>query len=121
MSKGHLLQSPQPRSGPLGRTYPRHVLHEDGQSLLRTVPQTAVVLHYALMLQILQQLDLTLQGTHLLGEGPSGHLGLQGPASAHLGSAQFALISDLRGGLSALGTGAKGGSLNCLALGHNAG
>lgn len=48
------------------------------------------------MLQVLQQLDLTFQSTHLLGEGPSGHLGLQGPTSAHLGSAQLALISDLR-------------------------
>lgn len=51
-------------------TYPRHVLHEDGQGLLSTVPQTAIVLHNALVLQVLQQLDLTLQSTHLLGEGP---------------------------------------------------
>lgn len=51
-------------------TYPWHVLHEDGQSLLSAVPQTAVVLHNALVLQVFQQLDLTLQSTHLLGERP---------------------------------------------------
>lgn len=47
-------------------TYPWHVLHEDGQSLLGAVPQAAIVLHDALVLQILQQLDLTFQSTHLL-------------------------------------------------------
>lgn len=50
---------------------PWHVLHEDGQSLLGAVPQAAIVLHYALMLQVLQQLDLALQSTHLLGRGPA--------------------------------------------------
>lgn len=51
-------------------TYPRHILHEDSQSLLSAVPQTAIVLHNALVLQVFQQLDLTLQSTHLLGERP---------------------------------------------------
>lgn len=78
-------------------TYPRHVLHEDGQSLLGTVPQAAVVLHYALVLQVLQQLDLTLQSAHLLREGPGGYPDLQGPVPAHLESAPVALISDLGG------------------------
>lgn len=105
MSKGSLPCSPQPQVRPslvcvlhISRgTYPWHVLHEDGQSLLGTVPQTAIVLHNALVLQVLQQLDLTFQSTHLLEEGPSGHLGSQGPSSACLGSAQLALVSGLRG------------------------
>lgn len=104
MSKGPLLHSPQPqeRASPvcptcIWGTYPRHVLHEDGQSLLGTVPQAAIVLHYALVLQVLQQLDLALQCTHLLGERPSCHLGFQGPGSTCLGSAQLALVSGLRG------------------------
>ena len=87
MSKGSLLCSPKPQVRPslLGvshtqrGTYPRHVLHEDGQGLLSAVPQTAIVLHNALVLQVLQQLDFTLQSAHLLGEGPSGHLSSQGP------------------------------------------
>lgn len=56
-----ILQAPAPRSGPIlcvshmhsRGTYPWHVLHEDGQGLLSTVPQTAIVLHDALMLQVL--------------------------------------------------------------------
>lgn len=130
MSKGPLLHSPQPQERSslacptcIRGTYPRHVLHEDGQSLLGTVPQAAIVLHYALVLQVLQQLDLTLQCTHLLGERPSGHLGFQGPGSTCLGSAQLALVSGLRGVCLPweLQLEKRGDSLNCLALVHNAG
>lgn len=46
--------------------YPRHVFHEDRQSSFMCVPQAAVVLNYAFMKKILQELDLTLQSTHLL-------------------------------------------------------
>lgn len=46
--------------------YPRHVLHENRQSSFRCVPQAAVVLDYALVKKILQELDLALQRTHLL-------------------------------------------------------
>lgn len=49
------------------RTHPGHVLHEDGEGLLNAVPQTAVVLHDALVTQVFQQLDLALQGADLLG------------------------------------------------------
>lgn len=47
-------------------THPRHVLHENGEGLLIVIPQAAVVLNNALMMQILQQLDFTLQSTDLL-------------------------------------------------------
>lgn len=69
-------------------TYPRHVLHEDGEDLLSTVPQAAVVLHNTFMLQVLQQLDLTLESAHLLErEGPLvGHLATQGPVQPTWGS-----------------------------------
>lgn len=46
--------------------YPRHVLHEDRESSFMCVPQAAVVLDYAFMKKILQELDLTFQCTHLL-------------------------------------------------------
>lgn len=39
---------------------PWHVLHEDREGLLIVVPQTAVVLNDALVVQILQELDFTL-------------------------------------------------------------
>lgn len=41
-------------------THPWHVLHENGESLLIVVPQTAVVLNDALVMQILQELDFAL-------------------------------------------------------------
>lgn len=47
-------------------SHPRHELHEDGEGLLMVVPQRAVVLNDALVMQILQQLDFTLQSTDLL-------------------------------------------------------
>lgn len=34
------------------RTHPGHVLHEDGESFLVVVPQTAIVLDDALVMQI---------------------------------------------------------------------
>lgn len=43
-----------------------HVLHEDGERSLHRVLQAAVVLNDPLVAQVLQQLDLTLQRTHLL-------------------------------------------------------
>lgn len=48
------------------QTHPGHVLHEDGEGLLKVVPQTAVVLNDALVTQVLQQLDLALQSADLL-------------------------------------------------------
>lgn len=59
----------KPRHGPpcsLLGSYPWHVLHEDGQGLLCSVPQAAVILHDTVVLEILQQLNFTLQGTHFL-------------------------------------------------------
>lgn len=59
----------QPRHVPLCSllcSYPWHVLHEDGQGLLCSVPQAAVILHDTVVLEILQQLNFTLQGTHFL-------------------------------------------------------
>lgn len=54
----------------IGRTDPRHVLHEDGERLLVAVPQTAVILDDAFVTKVLQQLDLTLQSADLLvGDG----------------------------------------------------
>ena len=47
-------------------THPRHVLHENSERLLIVVPQTAVVLNNALVMQIFQQLDFALQGADLL-------------------------------------------------------
>lgn len=127
MSKGPLLHSPHD-SPSLARppasqgTYPWHVLHEDGQSLLGAVPQAAIVLHYALMLQILQQLDLALQSTHLLGRGPvvtetcRPRFYLPGISSAC--PSQWPQRSPCAMGTSA---GENGECLNCLALAHNAG
>lgn len=77
-------------------TYPWHVLHKDGEDLLSTVPQAAIVLHNAFMLQVLQQLDLTLQSTHLL-ERDHWSPGHSGPSCAHLGSAYLALVYDSQG------------------------
>lgn len=128
MSKGPLTTAPVPRQSlscclPASRgTYPWHVLHEDGQSLLGAVPQAAIVLHYALMLQVLQQLDLALQSTHLLGRGPAvteacrPQFYLPGVSSAC--PSQWPQRSP-----SAVGTlaGENGECLDCLALTHNAG
>lgn len=47
-------------------TYPRHVLHKDRKRSFMCVPQAAIVLNNALMEKIFQQLNLTLQSTHLL-------------------------------------------------------
>lgn len=47
-------------------THPRHELHKDGEFSLIQVPKTPVVLNNPVVSQILQQLDLTLQGVHLL-------------------------------------------------------
>lgn len=47
-------------------THPRHVLHENSEGLLIVVPQTAVVLNNALVMQVFQQLDFALQSTDLL-------------------------------------------------------
>ena len=52
-----MLQSPV--------TDPWHVLHEDWEETVLLV--TAIVLHNALVVQVLEQLNLTLQGFHLLG------------------------------------------------------
>ena len=49
-------------------THPGHELHEDGELPGVQVPQRAVVLDDALVMEVLQQLDLTLQGIHLLRE-----------------------------------------------------
>lgn len=46
--------------------YPWHVLHENGEGPFLSVPQATVVLNDSLMEQVLQQLDLTFQGAHLL-------------------------------------------------------
>lgn len=103
-------------------TYPRHILHEDSESLLSAVPQTAIVLHNALVLQVFQQLDLTLQSTHLLGERPVFTSALR--ALVCLPGISSACPSQCpQRGLSALGTsaGETGDSLNCLAVGLNAG
>lgn len=102
-------------------TYPRHILHEDGQSLLSAVPQTAIVLHNALVLQVFQQLDLTLQSTHLLGERPVVTSALR--TRVCLPGISSACSSQCpQRGLSAFGTsaGETGDSLNCLAVGLNA-
>lgn len=103
-------------------TYPRHILHEDSQSLLSAVPQTAIVLHNALVLQVFQQLDLTLQSTHLLGERPVFTSALR--ALVCLPGISSACPSQCpQRGLYALGTsaGETGDSLSCLAVGLNAG
>lgn len=50
----------------VAETHPRHVLHENSEGLLVVVPQTAVILNYALVMQIFQQLDLALQSADLL-------------------------------------------------------
>lgn len=47
-------------------THSRHVLHENSEGLLIVVPQTAVVLNNALVMQIFQQLDFALQSADLL-------------------------------------------------------
>ena len=47
-------------------TYPGHKLDKNGEFLLFVVPEAAIVLHDALVAQVLQQLDLTLQSVHLL-------------------------------------------------------
>lgn len=47
-------------------THPRHVLHENSEGLFIVIPQTAVVLNNALMMQIFQQLDFALQSADLL-------------------------------------------------------
>lgn len=47
-------------------TYPRHKFHKNRQLFLHRIPQAAIVLHYTLVTQILQELDLTLQRIHLL-------------------------------------------------------
>lgn len=130
MSKGSFLQ-PQTPGQALScvcvlhtsrGTYPRHILHEDSESLLSAVPQTAIVLHNALVLQVFQQLDLTLQSTHLLGERPVFTSALR--ALVCLPGISSACPSRCpQRGLSALGTsaGETGDSLNCLAVGLNAG
>lgn len=45
-------------------TYPWHVFHENGQDLLALT--AAEILHNALVLDVLEKLDLALQGLHLL-------------------------------------------------------
>lgn len=79
MSKDPYTCSPQCHDSPLllscitGHIPLWHVLHEDGQGSSRRGPAGSYeLLHYALMLQVLQQLDLALQSTHLR-KGPSGH------------------------------------------------
>lgn len=47
-------------------THPRHEFHKDGQFSLDRITQAAVVLHYTLVTQVLQQLNLTLQCIHFL-------------------------------------------------------
>lgn len=47
-------------------THPRHILHKNSQSFLIVVSKATVVLDYSLMVQVLQQLYLTLQRAHLL-------------------------------------------------------
>lgn len=47
-------------------TYPWHVFNKDGQLPLLGIPQTPIVLHYPVVAESLQQLDLTLQSVHLL-------------------------------------------------------
>ena len=44
--------------------YPRHVLHKDGEHLVLFL--AAVVLDNPLVLEVSQQLELVLQGSHLL-------------------------------------------------------
>lgn len=47
-------------------THPWHEFHENGELPLFQVPEAAVILNDALVTQVLQKLDLTLQSIHFL-------------------------------------------------------
>lgn len=54
------------RHAQLQNTHPGHKLDKNGELLLLEVPKTTIVLNNPLVMQILQQLNLTLQSIHLL-------------------------------------------------------
>lgn len=80
----HFLAAVIGRCGGHGNTHPWHELHEDGELPLLQVPQAAVILDDALVTQVLQQLDLTLQSVDFLRRRSQGDVNVsqqEGPSS----------------------------------------